>query len=245
MRLVPRASTRIPSGASPKVRLFASPTTPARNLLERTKSSMGYLMEDEATLTIRLKPRSRVGQRLPYELDDAHQVRLEGTTPILVRDSVKRTGGRTSGVGDQDVQAPESLHRPLHERPDVVHPGQIGRVVVHLGPGSLAYLPDGLGERGFVAGGDHDLAPSAASPFAIALPRPLLEATTSATRPFSRQSREYEEGRKPYKRSLAAWKQERAKSKTAREANDKREEIVDREVDSPRLSLRGAPGPLA
>ena len=45
MRLVPRASTRIPSGASPKVRLFASPTTPARNLLERTRSSMGYLME--------------------------------------------------------------------------------------------------------------------------------------------------------------------------------------------------------
>ena len=125
---------------------------------------MGYLMEDEATLTIRLKPRSRVGQRLPYELDDAHQVRLEGTTPILVRDGVKRTGGRTSDVGDQDVQVPESLHRPLHERPDVVHPGQIGRGVVYLGPGSLAYLPGGLGERGFVAGGDQDHCPFGGEP---------------------------------------------------------------------------------
>ena len=123
MRPVPRVFTRIPFEVSLKVRLFASPTTRPRNVLERTRSSMGYLMEDEATLTIRLKPCSRVGQRLPYELDDTHQVQLEGTTPILVRDGVKRTGERTSGVGDQDVQAPESLHRLLHERPEAVHPG--------------------------------------------------------------------------------------------------------------------------
>ena len=45
MRPVPRVFTRIPFEVSSKVRLFASPTTPARNLLERTRSSMGYLME--------------------------------------------------------------------------------------------------------------------------------------------------------------------------------------------------------
>jgi hypothetical protein len=53
--------------------------------------------------------------------------------------------------------------------------------MVYLGPGGLAYLPSGLHERGFVAGGDHDLHPSAARAVAIAFPKPLLDAATSAT----------------------------------------------------------------
>jgi hypothetical protein len=47
-------------------------------------------------------------------------------------------------------------------------------------------------------------------------------------RRWEERRREYEQARAPYERSLSAWKQEAARAKRNREANDKRQALVDR-----------------
>jgi len=115
--------TRMPSGASSMAGLLARPDIAARKVLERMRFSMGCLMDEDAMLTMRPPPRSRIrGSALPIHADEAQQDKLEPGLPAFVVEVVEGAGGRAAGV----VRAVKSYNTLERRRVGTVGDGVIG-----------------------------------------------------------------------------------------------------------------------
>src|SRR5439155_1297330 len=81
-----------------------------------------------------------------------------GLRPLLVRQRIRASGRRSSGIRHEEIDASEGGEGRLHERVDVRRPGHVRADGQDLRPGILPDRGCGLFERRLISGAYRDLA---------------------------------------------------------------------------------------
>src|SRR5215207_969843 len=110
MRPGPMVFTRMPSGASSMARLFARPDIAARKVLERMRFSMGCLMDEDAMLTMRPPPRSRIRGSAPRTA----RMRLNKTSSNPACQPSSSKSSKVPAGGPLVLFEPSRVTRPLN-----------------------------------------------------------------------------------------------------------------------------------
>src|SRR5207249_3738420 len=90
-------------------------------------------------------------QRLPGEVNGAHQVKIRGGVPVLERGLGEDFRGRTTGVGYANVETAEALDGAGHETAYLFVVGHVESARHHLDAGFAANLLGRLEKRRFRA----------------------------------------------------------------------------------------------